>query len=121
MKKIIVSIGLLLFSTLTIFAQESFDKAEVVNRLAEIMNENYVFPDKGKAMHDLIKSKLQKGEYDEITTADALAGQLDADLKSIIYDKHIRVRFSKERVNAIQNREPGGGAEEYPITMASKR
>ncbi len=109
MKRIIISIGLLLFSTLTIFAQESFDKAEVVNRLAEIMNENYVFPDKGKAMHDLIKSKLQKGEYDEITTADALAEQLDADLKSIIYDKHIRVRFSKERVNAIQNREPGGG------------
>lgn len=109
MKKLILSFGLILFSILLTRAQNSFDKEKVVNRLAEIMNQNYVFPDKGKAMHDLIKSKLQKGEYDEISSADAFAEQLDADLKSIIYDKHIRVRFSKERVSAIQNREPGGG------------
>lgn len=109
MKKLILSLSLSLLTTLALFAQEPFDKAEVVNRLADIMNENYVFPDKGKAMHDLIKSKLQKGEYDNINSADAFAEQLDADLKSIIYDKHIRVRCSKETVSAIQNREPGGG------------
>lgn len=104
-----ISLGLLLFSALPILAQDSFDKKEIVNRLADIMNENYVFPEKGKAMHDLIKSNLQKGEYDNIASADAFAAQLDADLKSVIFDKHIRVSFNKETVMAIQNREPGGG------------
>ncbi len=109
MKKYIVSACFLLLSVTSAFAQEAFDKTEIVNRLADIMNENYVFPDKGKAMHDLIKAKLQKGEYDQLTSANAFAEQLDADLKSIIHDKHIRVRFNKETVTALQNREPGGG------------
>lgn len=109
MKKHFISFFLLLFSAISMLAQESFDKKEIVGRLADIMNENYVFPEKGKAMHDLIKSKLEKGEYDDITSADAFAEQLDADLKSIIYDKHIRVRFSKERVTAMRNQAPGGG------------
>lgn len=109
MKKHIITICLLLFSALPILAQDSFDKKEIVNRLADIMNENYVFPEKGKAMHDLIKSKLEKGEYDNIASADAFAEQLDTDLKSIIFDKHIRVRFNKKTVTAMQNREPGGG------------
>lgn len=109
MKKHFVSFFFLLFSAIPMLAQESFDKKEIVGRLADIMNENYVFPEKGKAMHDLLKSKLEKGEYDGITSADAFAEQLDADLKSIIYDKHIRVRFNKERVTAMRNRAPGGG------------
>ncbi|MCE7992006.1 MAG: S41 family peptidase [Roseivirga sp.] len=109
MKKHFIPFFFLLFLAAPVLAQESFDKKAIVNRLADIMNENYVFPEKGKAMHDLIKSKLGKGDYDDITSADAFAEQLDADLKSIIYDKHIRVRFNKERVTAMQNRAPGGG------------
>lgn len=109
MKKHLLTFCLLLLSVLPAMARQSLDKAAIVNRLADIMNENYVFPEKGKAMHDLIKSKLEKGEYDEIATASAFADQLDTDLKSVIHDKHIRVRFNKETVSAIQNREPGGG------------
>ena len=75
------------------------------------MNTNYVFADKGKAMHDLIKSKLEKGDYDHIVSASAFANQLDADLKSIIHDKHIRVKYDTRRVTAMRERKPGGGRE----------
>lgn len=99
---------LLALTICALTAQESFDKAFVVNRLARIMNNNYVFPDKGEAMHDLIKSKLKKGEYDAIDTPEAFAEQLDKDLKSIIYDKHIRVRYDVDGVNAIRTSSNGG-------------
>lgn len=109
MKKLAVFTYLLLFTSLSLLAQEAFDKEEIVNKLADIMNENYVFPEKGKAMHDLIKSNLKKGVYDHINTAGDFAERLDQDLRSVIPDKHIRVRFDAEVATALQNRVPGGG------------
>ena len=99
---------LLIFCSLSLLGQ-AFDKAKVVNQLAEIMNSNYVYPEKGKAMHDLIKTRLKNGDYDDISTASALAKSLDDDLKSVINDKHIRVKYDPDRVSAIENRDPNGG------------
>jgi hypothetical protein len=109
MKKLAVFTYLLLFTSFSLLAQGAFDKGEIVNKLADIMNENYVFPEKGKAMHDLIKSNLEKGVYDNINTAEDFAERLDQDLKSVMPDKHIRVRFDAEFAVALQNRVPGGG------------
>lgn len=103
---------LLFFSLLVagLHAQDaSFDKARVVKRLASIMNRNYVYPEKGKAMHDLIKKKQEEGAYDSVTDEDAFADQLEADLRSIINDKHIRVRYDTARVRAMRTGQPGGG------------
>ena len=94
-------------------AQE-FDRVKVVNRLADLMDQNYVYPDKGKAMHDLLILKLQKGEYDQYSTQSELAEALDADLKSIINDKHIRVRFTPEREEELVGREQVTGPELSP-------
>ncbi len=88
---------------------QSFDKKEVVNRLADLMNRNYVFPEKGKAMHDLIKQNLEAGKYDEIKDAETFANQLDDDLKSVVKDKHIRVQFDPERVEKIRSGSRTGG------------
>lgn len=107
MKKVI---GLFLLLGITSsLAGQTFDKEAVVNRLADLMNRNYVYPDKGKAMHDLIKDHLRNGTYDNYTTADGFAEALEADLRSVINDKHIRVKYDPERVAAIENRRPGGG------------
>lgn len=83
----------------------------MVNRLASIMDNNYVYPDKGKAMHDLIKAKLKEGAYDTYTTEVDFAAALEADLRSIINDKHIRVTHNPERATAIRNRNFGPGPE----------
>lgn len=109
MKKLILFTSILLTSTFSLLAQEEFDKEKIVNKLADIMNANYVFPDKGKAMHDLITTKLKNGDYDYISSANDFAKQLDSDLKSIILDKHIRVKYDEERVKAMQSSKPGGG------------
>lgn len=99
---------LMLCLALSVFGQD-LDKAKVVNRLAQIMDNNYVYPDKGLAMKDLIQAKLKKGEYDQYSSQTAFADALQADLRSVINDRHIRVAFDEERVKAIESRDPNGG------------
>lgn len=53
----------LIFCSISLSAQE-FYKAKVVHQLAEIMNSNYVYPDKGRAMHDIVKNRLENRQYD---------------------------------------------------------
>lgn len=106
-KKILLLSFLIILSFQSVAQQ--LNKKAVVNRLANLMNRNYVFPDKGKAMHDLVKRKLKTGEYDQYTTESAFASALEADLRSVINDLHIRVRHDPERVKAMKNRAPRGG------------
>ena len=91
------------------YAQDAFDKKGTVEQLATIMDQNYVYPDKGKAMAELILGKLEEGSYAQIEDPHAMAAQLQKDLRSVTYDKHIRVVYDTSRVRAIRNREPRGG------------
>lgn len=100
---------LMLFLLVTGIKAQEFDKEKVVDRLADLMNQNYVFPDKGEEMHELIKRKFESGAYDNIDTPEAFAQALDRDLKFVQNDKHIRVRYSPERVEAIQSGSRTGG------------
>jgi C-terminal processing protease CtpA/Prc len=96
---------------------QDFDKQQVVNRLAEIMNSNYVFPEKGREMNELIKRKIKSGAYDAITSPNAFASALERDLRFVQNDRHIRVRYSPERVAAMQAprqpEEEGGEPKNY--------
>ncbi|MBO6523297.1 MAG: S41 family peptidase [Balneolaceae bacterium] len=109
MRKILLTFCLTTFS-IFVSAQE-FDATSVVTELADLMNRNYVYPEHGEAMYTLLINKLNNGEYDQFETKKELASALDADLKSVVYDKHIRVSFDRERANRIQNRDPNGGRE----------
>jgi hypothetical protein len=93
---------------LSVYGQD-FDKHSVVERLADIMYNNYVYPEKGAAMKDLLMSNLNKGIYSELTDPKALCRALEADLRSVMNDKHLRVAYDPTRVEAIRNRDPYGG------------
>jgi len=90
------------------YSQE-FDKTAIVNKLADLMNENYVFPEKGKAMHDLIKDNLEQGAYDTITDASVFAKRLDVDLHTIADDGHIRVNYDPSRIERMKGGKGMGG------------
>ncbi len=98
-----------LFGAVFMAMGQDFNKQAVVNRLGNIMDRNYVFPEKGKAMHNLIKKKFEQNEYDQFVTEDAFAKALEKDLRSVINDKHIRVTHDKERAKAIRRRDFGPG------------
>ena len=88
---------------------QQFDKNRIAEKLADIMNENYVYPEKGKAMYDLIHKNIAKGIYEGLESKNELAKTLQEDLRSIINDRHIRVMFNEDRAEAMRNRDPNGG------------
>lgn len=110
MKRVLFALSLLLSLSIAGISQESvkFNKAEIVTTLADIMEQNYVFPDKGKDMASLLKKRLEAGDYEALKEASAFAQVLESDLRSIIDDGHLRVLSNAERVDAVRNRRPAG-------------
>jgi len=84
---------------LTIDASE---RAQVVDSIAKFMTENYVFPDKGKEMGDLVLKNFKEGKYDDVTDPNAFAQILSEDLLTINNDRHIGVMFMPERIAMMQ-------------------
>lgn len=64
---------------------------ELVDAVADSINENYVYPEKGKALADAIRKKLAAGSYDKLTSPGALASRLTSDLRAVVDDKHLAV------------------------------
>ncbi len=72
-------------------------RAEVVDRLAETLQETYVFADVAQKMDDHIHQRLAEKAYDEIDTMGAFSQLLTEDLRSISHDLHLRVMPIPER------------------------
>lgn len=83
-------------------------RTSTVNKIAKLLNENYVFPETAKKMGNYIKSQLKSGAYDNITEVMPFAEALTADLVSISKDKHIRVRFNPETAAMLLEEENKG-------------
>ena len=82
-------------------------RSAVIEGAINRLNESYVFPDVAKKMEQAIRERAQKKEYDNITSAKQLAQKLTADLQDVSHDKHLRVRYSHEKLPAEgANREP---------------
>lgn len=105
--KFIVSSVLILFYLAGLFssviAQEtkilsSQEKNDVIDSIAKLMEEKYVFPDVGKTIGDKVKDNLQKGNYDKITDYRKFASKVTEDLRSINNDRHIGLRYAPEYI-----------------------
>ncbi|HEX7287902.1 MAG TPA: S41 family peptidase [Candidatus Angelobacter sp.] len=80
--------GVLLAQTPSVDAKA---QAEVVNKIAALLQDNYVFPDVGAKAGELLQEQLAKGTYTPVTRPQAFAEQLTKDLQSVTHDKHMRV------------------------------
>lgn len=87
---------LLLYTAAFSFAQDQpLDKeykTAVVNQLAQLIEDNYVFPDVAESTADHLKVQLQEGHFDKFTTDDSFAEALTNSVQAINHDKHMRVR-----------------------------
>jgi hypothetical protein len=59
--------------------------------LAGILEETYVFPDVATLYGEALRAKAASGAYDDLGSAEALAGRLTADLRAVAPDNHLRV------------------------------
>jgi len=73
-------------------------RTAVIDGALKQLNDAYVFPETAKKMEQAIRDRVQKKEYDQITSARALASTLTAHLQEVSHDKHLRVGYSFEPI-----------------------
>src|SRR5687767_5502190 len=78
-------------------------RTKVIDGILKRLNDSYVFPEVAKKMEQSIRERIDKKEYDQITSAKQFATTLTNDLQAISKDKHLRVRYSH---SAIPERGP---------------
>lgn len=69
-------------------------RAQVIDGVLKQLDDAYVFPEKAKEMEQAVRARSKRGEYDQITSARALADSLTSHLQAVSHDKHLRVRYS---------------------------
>lgn len=104
-RRIIVILFLLIFNCG--FAQKSIlidkkTKEEVVNKVATIMQEKYLFADIGEKMAKYVQSQLGKGVYDSLSEVKPFCKKLTSDLREICNDKHVFVFYSPEEAYQVK-------------------
>src|SRR5215216_1299332 len=73
-------------------------RTQVIDGILKRLNDSYVFPDIAKKMEQSIRERVEKKEYDQITSAKQFATKLTTDLQAISHDKHLRVRYSHDAI-----------------------
>lgn len=71
-------------------------RAAVIEGTLKNLNDYYVFPEVAKKMDQAIRERMQKNEYDQITSARTLSQKLTEHLQEVSHDKHLRVGYSAE-------------------------
>lgn len=87
-------------------AIDARDRAAVIENLVNELKEAYVFPDVADKMAADVQARLERKEYERVTSAKEFAKLLTDQLRAISHDKHLGVRYSAE---PIPERKQGAG------------
>jgi hypothetical protein len=79
-------------------------RTAVIDLLLRELNDSYVFAETAKKMETDIRNRISAKEYDNVTSARDFAAKLTADLQSVSHDKHLRVRYSFEKMPERKDR-----------------
>jgi C-terminal processing protease CtpA/Prc len=71
-------------------------RTAVIEGTLKNLNDYYVFPEVAAKMDQAIRERMQKKEYDQITSAKNLSQRLTEHLQEVSHDKHLRVGYSAE-------------------------
>ena len=79
-------------------------RTETITMLS-VMLKDYVYPEVGLEVSNILTRNLNEGRYDDITDFNAFAQIVTNDLFELTRDKHLMIRFDPEDVNEIKNGE----------------
>jgi hypothetical protein len=96
-------------------------RSEVIEGALKSLDSSYVFPDVAKKMAETIRQRVEKKEYDSITSARALCKRLTADLQEVSRDLHLRVGYSSKPLPKRQSREPSPKERDKMRRFAARR
>lgn len=80
--------------------QPSFSPREIIENLAQNLQEKYVFPDVAQEIAVSLRQHLERGSYDGIRDGELLAQTLTSHLREAGHDKHFRIFYKPEGVPA---------------------
>jgi retinol-binding protein 3 len=96
-------------------------RTEVIDTILQNLNDSYVFADVAKKMEADVRNRLKNKEYDSVTSAKQFAAKLTEDLQSVSKDKHLRVRYSFEKIPVREKRDKPSEQEEADYRNWLKR
>lgn len=73
------------------------EKKQVLNSLLKNLNDAYIFPDVAKKLEGVIQQNMKKGAYNTINDPKLFADTLTYQLRIIMHDKHLGVRYHPDR------------------------
>jgi hypothetical protein len=95
---------LLAFCTASDLQVDSAIKKEVIEKVADYMDQFYYSPELGSQMAAHIRQLHQDGAYDSFTDVKPFCKQVTSDLRDICHDKHIFVFYSPEEAKEVAAR-----------------
>ncbi|HEX8290461.1 MAG TPA: S41 family peptidase [Pyrinomonadaceae bacterium] len=89
-------------------AVDAAARREVIESLLKRLGDAYVFPDTAAKIERSVRERLDRGEYEKLTSARQFAEKLTADVQEVSRDKHLRVHYSHRPIpeRAGGQREP---------------
>ncbi len=99
----------------------AFDKADAekaVTDLAAALEDNFVFPDAGKAYAVMLRANLAKGAYASFPDAQAFADKVTEDLQAVHKDGHLRLRVAPAEQRGQAQAPNGGPADVNDVTKS---
>lgn len=95
-------------------------RQQVIEGAIRALNESYVFPETARKMEAMLRERMQRKEYDNVTSASAFASLLTTQLQEVSHDKHLRV-FLAGTDARVSGTAPDATARERYREMAAKR
>ncbi len=78
------------------FTLDAATRSQVIEGVIKRFNQSYIFSEVARAMEQSVRERMQKGEYDKITSPSVLAETLKANLREVSKDTHAEVVFSNK-------------------------
>jgi tetratricopeptide (TPR) repeat protein len=86
---------------------DAVERRAVVDQIARLLDEHYVFPDVGVRSGAHLRARLAAGAFDAMVDPQIYADALTSELQSVNHDKHMRVRLRPPRDASQAEADPG--------------
>ena len=96
-------------------------RAAVVESLAANVDAAYVFPDVATKVARGLRERRRKGRYDRIVQAKEFADTLNADLRALAHDLHLRVQYSHRPLGPRDGSGRAGAGDVLPSAAERER
>lgn len=74
------------------------DRDEALANATRMLADHYVFPERATTMTEALRARMQRGEFDRITSAETFADALTDALQADGNDRHLAVRYFEQSV-----------------------